>query len=128
MITQSQKDRPVALVRLTQDEVNKLDEFGEKIGMKRSKIFRKIVREIINNEPDLTPKEMAEFKNAVKQLAGMSRNLNQITRAVNAGKLPKRVSDEAFYKELTDEVRHLRGKLDMYIDASTNRWTGLFEE
>ena len=121
METKKENKFPVALARLTQEETESLNNYTKKIGIKRSKLFRKIVREVINNEPDLLPEEMKEFKESVKQLAGMARNLNQLTRAVNSGKLPVQLSDESYFIALKDEVISLRNQLDYYIDATVNR-------
>jgi len=122
MQTKSQQNRPVALVRLTLEESEKLSNYVNKIGVKRSKLFKKVVREIINNEPDLIVEEMKEFKNAVRQLSGISANLNQITRAINSGKVPKNSIKQSYYSDLNDNVNELKNKLNLYIDATINRW------
>lgn len=108
--------------RLTAKENNLFKKYCEKNSTNRSRLNRKIIREIINKQPDLLPSEMVEFKNAVRQLAGISRNLNQITRKVNSGKCPSQLSDQKYWESIGDYVKDVRQRLDDIIDKTENRW------
>lgn len=121
MATESQKNRPVALTRLTQKEAKKLDEIAKKYGLTRGKMFRKISREIINNEPDLFNEELQEFRKTVRQLSGIASNLNQLTRAVNSHQV-KMISGEEQFEVLKKSVDDLREELNRYIDHTATRW------
>ncbi|MFA3919356.1 MobC family plasmid mobilization relaxosome protein [Ruegeria hyattellae] len=62
-----------------------------------------------------------QFKEHLVQLAGMANNLNQMTRAANAGKfrLNKRTEDQI--EAMKVEVRLLRRLLEDYSDAAHER-------
>ena len=108
--------------RLRANEKYEFIQYCEKHDVKYGRLLRKIVREIIAKQPDLITSEMKEFKGAVKQLAGISRNLNQLTRAVNSGKYPKRLTEESYFIDLKAYVKDVRKQLDAVIDMTENRW------
>lgn len=62
-----------------------------------------------------------QFKEHLVQLVGMANNLNQMTRAANAGKfrLNKRTEDQL--AAMKDEVRELRRLIEDYSDAAHER-------
>jgi len=109
-------------VRLTQSEAQAFDKISEQAGLKRSQYLRKIIREVINNEPDLTDIEFQEFKKAIITLSGISRNLNQLTRAVNSGKFPDKLLNTNYYSELNDNVINLKESLTGYVNSTKIRW------
>jgi len=90
--------------------------------VKEGRLIRKIIRELVNKQPDLVTAEMKIFKDAVKQLAGISRNLNQLTRAVNTGKIPARLTEESYWNDLLSYVKETRRAYDDIIDMTENRW------
>ena len=118
---------PVALTRLTEEETKLLDDYASKNGVKRSQVLRKIVRQLITKKPELLPEEMKEFKESVRQLAGMARNLNQIARVANSGTLPIELQTSDYFVHLRKEVSSLRKDIDNYINATVNRTTEVCE-
>lgn len=80
-----QKTSPVR-IRMTHDEVKELEQISiELLGKKnKSRLVRKLVRDFIGFGPDLLDLQMVEFRLAVRQLSGVSNNINQIAKAVNA--------------------------------------------
>ena len=109
-------------IRLTQQESQGFEQYCQQQGITRSRLGRKIVRELVVKKPDLITEEMKEFKQAVRQLAGISRNLNQLTRAANSGKISNKLTSESYWADLKDHVRQVRNQLDTVIDATENRW------
>ena len=108
--------------RLNPEEKAALKRVAENNNMTVSRLIQKLVRETINKEVDLSPKEMAAFKDAIRQLAAIGTNLNQLTRAVNSGKCPGRLSHTSYWEDLKLQVTQIRDELDRYIDATENRW------
>ncbi|MBL4866748.1 MAG: hypothetical protein JKY67_10280 [Pseudomonadales bacterium] len=121
MATRKSKTK-VLQVRITPQEEKKFREYAADMGIGMSKLQRKMVREVITNTPDLIVEEMVIFRDAVRNVAGISRNFNQLTRLANAGKFPKRLFEESYYLELRSEIKDLKEKLDSIIDATENRW------
>ena len=109
-------------IRLTHEESQGFDKYCQQQGTTRSRLGRKIVREIIQTQPDLLVEEMKEFKQATRQLAGISRNLNQLTRAVNSGKIPDKLANKNYWVDLKNHVARLRSQFDAVMDATENRW------
>ncbi|MDH5327720.1 MAG: MobC family plasmid mobilization relaxosome protein [Gammaproteobacteria bacterium] len=109
-------------VRITEEEAELFSQYAESVGETRSRILRKIVRELITEQPDLVSAELAVFKTALRQLSGATTNLNQLTRAVNSGKVPKRMTEESYWKGLRAEVKSLSKTLRQVMDATATRW------
>ena len=108
-------------MRLTQEEDKIIDDYVQMNGTTRSKLLRKIIREFINEKPDLLDHELEEFKNATRQVMAIGRNLNQITRAVNAGKVPKSLHNECYYQALLERLDSLEATLKDYVNLTKHR-------
>jgi len=119
---------PMARVRLTHDEDKKFTDYSEKMGVTRSKIQRKIVRELINKELDLVPEEIEAFRNAAKNVAAIGRNFNQLIRAINSGKVPDRIYHESYYDDIKSHLSILDSTLRSYLYHTETRWTDLMDE
>ena len=120
--TESDRKSYAFNIRLTQQESQEFEQYCQQQGITRSRLGRKIVRELVAKKPDLITEEMKEFKQAVRQLAGISRNLNQLTRAANSGKISNKLTNETYWADLKDHVRQVRNQLDTGIDATETRW------
>lgn len=123
----------MARVRLTQEEDEQFTQFAEQNGTTRSKLQRKIVRELITNFPDLNTEETKHFQDGIRQLSAIGRNLNQLSRSVNSAKkdghnLPSRVFESRLYSDIHDEIKELKIKLDGVMSATENRWIELYQE
>jgi len=119
---------PMARVRLTQDEDQKFNEYSNKVGVTRSKIQRKIIRELINNELDLVPEEIEVFRDAAKNVAAIGRNFNQLIRAINSGKVPDRLYHESYFNDIKTHLSLLDTTLRSYLEHTEARWTDLMDE
>ena len=79
------KTTPVR-IRMTHDEVKAIEEVSVNLlgRINISKVVRKATRDFLNFGPDLLDLQMAEFRLAVRQLSGISNNLNQVAKAINS--------------------------------------------
>ena len=121
MVGQSNKTA-MARVRLTPSEDELFTRFALDNGTDKSKLQRKIIREIITTRPHLLAEEMQIFRDAVRNISGIARNLNQLTKLANSGRIPARLFEESYYMHLREEIGALREKLDSVIDSTENRW------
>lgn len=80
-----QKTKPIR-VRMTEQEVKALEEISkEETGkINISKVIRKSIRDYVGFGPHLIDSQMTDFRLAIRQLTGISRNFNQVTRAINS--------------------------------------------
>lgn len=123
------KARPL-IIRMTDAEVIGLEEFSTALfGRKnKSRIVRKLVREFLGYGPDLLESELNDFRLAVRQLTGMARNLNQITKAVNSDDKNLSKVDEKYLDKVSSEVASLNDKLKSYILKTKNRTCEVSDE
>ena len=111
-------------VRLTDEEwleaeAASLSLFGNN---NKSKLIRKLLRDYIGFGPDLSEKEMTAFRESVRQLTGIARNLNQLTSRINAD--DKQISHiTADYLERVKlHVTEVNDRLKGYIENTVNRY------
>jgi coenzyme F420-reducing hydrogenase beta subunit len=64
-------------VRLTQEESDAFLTLATSIGVKRSQLLRKMIREFINQQPDLLENEQIRFREIIRLLTGLSRMIKQ---------------------------------------------------
>jgi len=111
----------VFTVRLSPEENAALTKSATGYGVKRSRIVRRFLRELIRQRPDYFDQEKNDLRALSQQLSAMGRNLNQIARKLN--------SDEGFsesdldhdLKRTREELRTLRAYLGKEIEAATRR-------
>lgn len=117
-----QKTRPL-IVRMTQEEITRIEEYSEAIlgRNNKSRVVRKLVRDGIGFGPDLIDSEMIEFRTAVRNLTGISRNLNQITKAINSSPDNCNKIDNKKLDELKKYVEDISSELKVYITRTKER-------
>lgn len=108
--------------RLLPQEIEMFEAYADNQGTDRSKILIKVVRELITEQPHLMPEELKAFQNAARQVMGIGRNLNQLTRAVHEGKAPASLQNEAYYKAIIERLDDLKTALTYYVAHTKNRW------
>lgn len=74
-------------VRLHQDEEAGLHTLAAALGVRPSRIMRRLLREAINGGPDYCADGVQELRLLHVHLAAVGRNLNQLGRAVHWGEL-----------------------------------------
>ncbi len=92
------------------------------VGTTCSRFFRKVMREVIGQGPDLLPIEMKPIKETTFQIAALGRNLNQILKAFHSGQPPGILVDQAALASFRDLVEQLRLELHAVILRSKHRW------
>ncbi len=117
-------------VRMTLDEINELEEISIKIlgTINVRSIVRKSIRYFIGFGPDLLDAQMTEFRMAVRQLTGLSRNFNQVTKAINSSpdNLSKLNQDRLI--SLAKSVDDLNNNLVKIIVQTKQRQGGVIEQ
>ena len=116
-------------VRMTEEEISALEGISEVLTgrVNISRVVRKATRDFLNFGPDLLDLQMTEFRLAVRQLTGVARNLNQLTKAVNAdSKNLSRISIET-YACLSKSVDKLNDSLTKIIVHTKQRKGGVIE-
>jgi predicted DNA-binding protein len=108
-------------VRLTDEEASAFKKYAEKYGLTRSKLMRKMIRESINETPDFISNEQSVMIFTIRQLVGVSNNLNQITQAIHTGKAHRTI-DEKYLLELKKCVMDVKIELESHIKKTKNRW------
>lgn len=73
------------IIRITEDEAQLIEKASIQLFGRpnKSRLIRKLVRDYIGMGPDLTEQEITVLREAVRQLTGIARNLNQITSRIN---------------------------------------------
>ncbi len=109
-------------VRLTSLESNAFKKLSEDIGETRGRFLRKTIREVINNDDiDLLTDEKSLLILAIRQLAGISNNLNQIAAAMHSGR-SHRTIDEHYLNELKNHITDVRKAFESHVKKTKTRW------
>ncbi len=92
------------------------------LGTTCSRFFRKVIREVIGEGPDLLISEQKLFREALYQVAALGRNLNQLLKAFHTGQPPGFLVDEAALATFRDQVAQLKQALADVVLRSKHRW------
>jgi len=110
-------------IRLTSEEDQAIVQLAQSHGLdNRSRFIRKLIREAIGQGPDLLQPEMEAFREAVRQLSSVGRNINQIAHALNAGMPPQAVMDWSILLEVQRQLTEVQKMVVRVIARSRNRW------
>jgi len=111
-------------IRLNEDEDKALVDlvltWGERT---RSGVVRKMIREAIGQGPDLSKDNLDSFREGVRQLAAVGRNINQIARAINSGHADNCHWDSGLLVAVTQQIRSLENEVAAIVMRCRNRWT-----
>ncbi|STX39281.1 plasmid mobilization relaxosome protein MobC [Legionella feeleii] len=88
----------------------------------KSRLMRKLLRDYIGMGPDLTEQEIKAFREAVRQLTGIARNLNQITSRINRDKKQTASLSDDYIERLKTNVLEINEQLKRYISQTLNRY------
>ncbi|MBX9703484.1 MAG: plasmid mobilization relaxosome protein MobC [Silvanigrellaceae bacterium] len=116
------KTKPL-IVRVTEKE----SELVEKASIQlfgrpnKSRYLRKLVRDNIGMGIDLTEQELKVFREAVRQLTGIARNLNQITSRINADSKQLSQLSTDYLERINLRVLAINDKLKHYIFRTISR-------
>ncbi|CAM4381145.1 MAG: hypothetical protein LEGION0398_MBIBDBAK_01084 [Legionellaceae bacterium] len=109
-------------LRLTEEEAKSFNNYASKVGETRSRLLRKMVRELINNGvPDLLKNEESTIRFVIRQLSGISRNLNQITSSIHKNDSnAKRINSE-YLESIKDHVNSVKNEFVKYLSITRKR-------
>lgn len=85
-------------LRLTEDELNGLQELAARTGINRSRLARKALRELVTGNVDLLEREQHAVLELARQMRLIGINLNQVARQLNQGNDPGRALAETVEK------------------------------
>ena len=77
----------VAFVRLRDAEYAGLQELAATLGQTPSRVLRRLIREALTGGPDYFTDELRGLRGLVRELTAHGRNLNQLARAANRGRV-----------------------------------------
>lgn len=117
----------VTHVRINEDELEQFKRAAARLGVKPSRLHRKLIREASGCGPDLLKDEMEPVRNAARQLGAIGRNLNQITRKVNSGELAVGF-DVKLITELVEYVHAATDSVREVVRRSGDRWVPTNDE
>jgi len=72
-------------VRVDEDEKQAFTRLADRLGVKPSVLHRRLMKEAVDEGPEVFEKELAALLDANVQLSAIGRNINQIARAINQG-------------------------------------------
>jgi hypothetical protein len=109
-------------IRLNAKEDNGLAWLAQKLGQKtRSRLVRKMIREALDQGPDLFSDDLKAWHYTVSNLGAIGRNLNQIARAANSGAVSVNI-DPAWLIALETEIKAIDQRLIDTIKRCRTRW------
>jgi hypothetical protein len=110
-------------IRLNEDEDKALADLALILGeWTRSGVVRKMIREAIGQGPDLSKDNLESFREGVRQLGAVGRNINQIAHAIHAGKAGDCPWDSGLLNAIAQQVLALGNKLADIVMRCRNRW------
>jgi len=99
-------------IRLNVDEEKILLELTATLGeTSRSCVVRRMIRESGGQGPDLLGEGLNTFREGIRQQAAMGRNLNQIARALNGGRVPDIPINSQLLPAVSAQVEGLKTEL-----------------
>ena len=114
----------VVTVKMTAAELAELDAAIAPLGLKRNRALRIAARRI-GGFVEAAPEEVALLRDAVRQLGGIARNVNQISRAANRTGTP---DYRGFMEEraaLGREMARVEARMQAVLDLAARRGDGL---
>lgn len=117
----------VTHVRLNDDELEQFKRAADRLGVKPSRLHRKLIREVSGCGPDFLKEELEPVRDAARQLAAVGRNLNQITRKLNSGEFALGFSTE-LVQELAEYVHAATESVREVVQRSGDRWVPEIDE
>ena len=110
-------------IRLNEDEEQILIQLSQIFHEKnRSRIVRKMIREAGGQGPDLLKDDLNSFREMARQLAFRGNNLNQIARALNAGRAVGCPWNPDLLQGLLDENQAIKTEVKAIVMRTKNRW------
>jgi len=109
-------------VRLNEAESHEFKRIAEKLKTTRAALLRLIIREVIGEGPSFLPHELGLMSEAISQVGGSARNLNQLVRGIHTGKVTAIQDHILTIEAVRNSVESLRSTLHEVVDRSHQRW------
>lgn len=115
----SEKDKTI-VVRVSDAERKALEDFSKVLfgSPNKSRLLRKIFREYLALGRDLIPQELELFRDTVRQLSGVARNLNQITQKLHALGVKEYPLTQQLLQQIQTSIEKTNTDLRSYIRKS----------
>lgn len=91
-------------------------------GLKPSVYMRSLVRSHLTNQPSFTDAELAELKEANRQLAAIGKNINQIAKALNTSLDNAHMARAQELEEVRQYVDHQRHVVTNLVRENMKAW------
>jgi len=113
-------------VRLTVDENAALKKLAEEMGVKPSKLIRRLIREAVNQGPDFFDDGIKELRETNRQIAAIGRNLNRLVLMMNSGDPINGIDLRNEYENLSVLYENIQGSYLELFRRAKNRAVGKF--
>lgn len=124
--TRKRKD-PTTSVRLSPREKAALAELAAEHQTSSNALIVRLVRELIAGGPCLVDNDLADVREASKQLLLVGRNLNQIVTTMHSRPDRGIVVDASLLEEIRDYTNKVAAAMGAMIDRQKARWAPLKE-
>jgi hypothetical protein len=85
-VSEEERKSEAQRVRLTMDENQALKKLALEMGVKPSKLIRRLIREAVNQGPDFFDDGIKELRETNRQIGAIGRNLNRLVLMMNTDK------------------------------------------
>jgi hypothetical protein len=111
-------------IRLTDEEFRLIEEASIRVlgRPNKGRFIRKLIRDYIGMGPDLTTDELNVLSDAVRQLTGIARNLNQITSRINSDEKQLSTLSEHYMDTIKTSVDKVNNTLKDYVKNTIHRY------
>ena len=115
-------------LRLTPEENAALNQSAARHGVKRSRLVRRFIRELIRQRPDYFESDQNNLRSLNRELSAIGRNLNQIARKLNSqGAFSSAELNEALI-DTKAGVTAVRKFIGGEVAAATRRGVSIMKE
>ena len=94
---------------------------AENLGETPSRIIRRLVREALNGGPDYFDDGLIDLRRMHRELASIGRNLNQMTKAVNRGRVVNGEEMRAVINAAVVQMEAVKGLYSQAVKAAVKR-------
>ena len=108
-------------VRLYEEEKIAFDALAASLDVSTSELLRRMVREAVGTGPSLFDDGIGGLVDAGNAVGAVGRNVNQITRAINAGRVNMGPKGEDEIRQLAAVLLTLKKEIRRLIAKSKNR-------
>lgn len=109
-------------VRLNEPENLEFLRVAERLQTTRSRLMRKMIREVIGEGPDFLNQEWILFEKLAYQLSAIGRNLNQLVRAYHSDQGARITVDLSLLGVVLERTESVKQEIYRLIERCNRRW------